>query len=227
MTRGTFPNETMQILGSMRAYRLVVPDSVDASKPVPVVFAFHGAFIDSKDLMALYTQFDRLAAKEGFILVYPNARFGSWILLEAFATEDIAFYDALYAKLGADYNIDAKRVYLIGMSNGAIFINMLAALRSTQIAGIAVHSGALGFVGLTGSLNVPHKYGVIAIHGDADSFVPVAEARRLRDAYVAWGHPVSYIELPGWNHVWAEIVWGVNQKIWDWFEGLAEEEKAA
>ena len=36
---GTFANETIDIDGQSREYRLVVPQSVDGVKPVPVLFA--------------------------------------------------------------------------------------------------------------------------------------------------------------------------------------------
>jgi hypothetical protein len=35
----------------MRTYRLVAPESVGLAKPAPLVVAFHGMLIDSKDLM--------------------------------------------------------------------------------------------------------------------------------------------------------------------------------
>jgi polyhydroxybutyrate depolymerase len=211
---GTFPNEVIVVAGKPREYRLVVPKTVDPAKPVALVFAFHGAF-DSKDLMPLYSQLDELASEKGFILVYPNGKNKSWVILPELAGDDLAFFDALYADLTAKYDVDKNRVYLTGMSNGAFFSHVVAAQRPGKIAAIAVHSGGLGFYG-SRDINAQPKYAVLVIHGAADSIVSVEEGRKTRDAYKKWGHAVEYVEIPGHNHLWALLA-DVNHKIWDFF----------
>jgi polyhydroxybutyrate depolymerase len=212
---GTFANAKIDINGLERVYRLVVPEGIDSEKPAPLVFAFHG-LLDSKDIMPWYTRLDDLAKKHGFILVYPNGRNRHWPLVVEWAKEDLDFFDALYAHVTSQYNVDLDRVYLAGMSNGAYFSNLLASQRSDKIAAIAAHSGGLGLVGLK-ELTVENKYAVLVIHGDADSIVPVREGRATRDAYQKWGHPVGYIEVPKFPHFWAHKI-GVNDKIWKFFE---------
>jgi hypothetical protein len=114
---GTFPRERIDVRGKQREYRLVVPRSVDPKKPAPLLFAFHG-LLDSKDLMPLYSQLDRLAEREKFILAYPNAQNKYWPLVPDWAKDDLAFFDALCDRLTSRYRVDADRVYLAGMSNG-------------------------------------------------------------------------------------------------------------
>jgi poly(3-hydroxybutyrate) depolymerase len=48
---GVFPNEQIVVGQQKRLYRLVVPASVDRARPAPLLIAFHGMWIDSKDLM--------------------------------------------------------------------------------------------------------------------------------------------------------------------------------
>lgn len=209
---GTLPDETMTINGTRREYRLVVPKSVNAAKPVPVLFAFHGFLIDSKDLMPKYSQLDQLAEKEGFVLVYPNAVDKAWRIVPILARDDIAFFDKLLVHVCEKYNIDQNRVYLTGMSNGAYFAHLLASQRSDIVAAIACHSGGLGIVSRR-QPDVQHKYGVMIIHGDQDSIVKVDEGRKARDSYQKWGFPMEYLEVPGQNHLWATKS-DVNSKIW-------------
>ena len=213
---GTFPNEKIEAAGKTREYRLVVPKSVDPAKPAPVVFAFHGFLIDSKDVMPVYSQLDKLAEKEGFILAYLNAVNKAWPLIVDWAKDDLAFFDALAAHIAGKHNVDLNRVYLAGMSNGAYFCHVVASQRSDKVAAIACHSGGLGFLAL-GDPKVKNKYAVIAIHGDKDAIVKVDESRKVRDAYQKWGHPVEYVEVPNWNHLWAGNI-NVNDKIWKFFE---------
>jgi len=212
---GVLPKETIMVGDQVREYRLIVPKSVDGTKPVPLVFAFHGLG-DSKDLMPIYSQLDKLAEKHGFVLVFPNGLKRHWQIVPAWAKGDVAFYDKLYEQITGKYNIDLNRVYLTGMSNGAYFSHVIASQRSEQIAAIAPHSGGPGIVGAQG-INANHKYAVFVIHGDSDSIVPVEEGRRTRDNYTKWGHEVEYLEVPKHNHFWANSA-DVNTKIWEFFE---------
>src|SRR5437879_217041 len=70
---GNFGDEKLDVAGKTRQFRLVVPKSVDRTKPAPLVVAFHGMLIDSKDFMPKYTKFDVLAEDKKFILAFPEA----------------------------------------------------------------------------------------------------------------------------------------------------------
>lgn len=211
---GTFANEEMKVGSGKRAYRLVVPEKIDPKKPAPLVFAFHGLG-DSKDLMAFYSRLDRLAARYGFLLVYPNGRNKMWSLVVEWAKEDLDFFDALYSQVSKQYNVDLDRVYLTGMSNGAYFSHVVASQRSDKVAAIAPHSGGLGLLAL-GQPKLKRKYAVLVIHGEKDSIVPVKEGRETHAAYKKWGHDVEYLEVPDHNHFWAHKA-DVNEKIWKFF----------
>jgi polyhydroxybutyrate depolymerase len=211
---GAQPNKKIEISGVERTYKLYAPKALDFKKPVPLVFSFHGLG-DGQALMSLYTQLDRLAEKENFVLIYPDGRLHAWPLLPIMAKDDLAFFDALYDLAGKNYNIDQSRVYLVGMSNGAYFSHLVARERSEKVAAIACHSGGLGMMNEEPKLK--QKFAVMLIHGDKDSIVNVDESRRARDAYKKWGHDVEYIEVAGLNHFWAHKV-KVNQKIWEFFE---------
>jgi poly(3-hydroxybutyrate) depolymerase len=46
---GEFGSESVRVGSATREYRLVAPKTVDLAKPAPLVVAFHGMLIDSKD----------------------------------------------------------------------------------------------------------------------------------------------------------------------------------
>ena len=46
-------------------------------KPLPAVLAFHGGGSNARQ-MEQYTRFNDLAAKAGFLVVYPEAVDGNW-----------------------------------------------------------------------------------------------------------------------------------------------------
>lgn len=212
---GTFPNEVIDVDGVKREYRLVVPKDIDPQTPVPLLFAFHGFLIDSKDLMPVYTRLDTLAAEKKCILVYPNARNRAWPLFLELAQPDLQFFDALYKHVTARYNVDLNRVYLCGMSNGGYFTHVVASQRPDKVAAICCHSGGMGLLALR-DLNVTPKYAVLAVHGADDPIVRVEEGRRIRDYYTRRGHPVEYVEVPGLKHIWA-VSADINPRMWDFF----------
>ena len=213
---GNFADQTLEVDKDKREYRLVVPKTVDLKSPAPLVVAFHGFLIDSKDLMPAYTKLNETAEKHRFVLVYPNALERSWGLSAPKIAKDLAFFDALLKVLSAQYKLDARRIYVTGMSNGGYFAHLVAKERSTTIAAIACHSGALGLQTL-GGIKAERKFPVMIIHGDKDNILPVAFARENRDKYKKEGHEVNYIEVPGMAHGWATEI-GVNEKIWKFFE---------
>ncbi|HKB36890.1 MAG TPA: PHB depolymerase family esterase [Gemmataceae bacterium] len=212
---GNFGSETVKVGGATREYRLVVPRSVELSRPAPLVVAFHGLLIDSKDLMPQYTKLSATAHKHKFLVAYPNAIGGSWGLAPDKVKNDLAFFDALLARLRADYKIDADRVYVVGMSNGGYFAHLIARERSKTVAAVASHSGPLGLQTLLG-VNAERKFPVLIIHGDKDRVFPVDWARENRDKYKREGHEVKYVELSGLGHLWGTKA-GINETIWTFF----------
>lgn len=218
---GTFADEKITVGGVEREYRLIVPASVDLSKPAPIVFAFHGMGIDNKDHYAAISGLPELAAEHKFILVFPASSaeaiqgqaVKSWALTPEHAAADVLFFDALLAKLKTQYRLDPDAIYVTGMSNGAYFAHLLGRLRAEVIAAVAAHSGELGMMDL-GQIMTARKFPVMIIHGDADQIFDVSNARRAREIYTASRHPVTYLEIPGWGHEWDKRV---DENIWDFF----------
>ena len=201
-THGTFADEPLAVGKQKRAYRLVVPKGVDLDKPAPLVIAFHGMGIDSKDLMPKYTKLDDLAADKKFILAYPEADGRAWGLLPDKVTNDLAFFDELLKTLQAKYKIDPDRVYVLGMSNGGYFAHLVGKERSKAVAAVMSHSGPLGLQTL-GGVKADRKFPVMIVHGDKDRLLSVEFARENRDKYKKEGHEVKYVEVAGLGHQWA------------------------
>jgi len=213
---GTFPNEELKVGTKTRAYRLVVPKGVDLSMPAPLVVAFHGMGIDSKDLMPKYTKLDELAADKKFVLVYPEAEGRAWGLAPEKVTADLAFFDELLKAVKGRYKIDDARVYLVGMSNGGYFAHLVGKERSKVVAAVASHSGPLGLQTL-GGIKAERKFPVMIVHGDKDKLLSVEFARENRDKYKKEGHEVKYVEVAGLGHEWATKE-KVNEQMWEFFE---------
>lgn len=133
-------DQSIDVDGTERRFRVVVPDHLGPS--FPVVFAFHGTG-DTPESMARYTELNELAAERRFLLVYPMADGSVWnthAQTDGTPNTDQAFFDHLLRQLTSDYNIDSRQVFAVGMSNGGTFSLLLAMSRSAQLAAVVAHS---------------------------------------------------------------------------------------
>lgn len=162
--------------GRERSYLLYVPASVDWSRPVALVFVFHGGTGNARSA-ATMSDFSAVAEEHGFLVAYPN---GTGLLSEdilltwnggdccGYAQEknvdDVGFVRAMIADLQPQVSVDPRRIYAAGMSNGAILSQRLACEAADVIAAIAPVAGTLNFSPCEPSRPVS----VIEFHGTAD-----------------------------------------------------------
>lgn len=175
---GTKPG-TIEIGGRTRDYLIHVPSSYDGQTAVPVVLVLHGA-TESPENVERLSGMSAKADKENFLAVYPRgtgrqqpALMPTWNsgACCAYAMEnhvdDVAFLSALIDEIEQDYNVDAKRVYVTGISNGGMMSYRLACELSDKIAAIAPVEGAQDVPCHPGN-----RVSVIVFHGNADHLVP-------------------------------------------------------
>ena len=82
--------------------------------------------------------------------------------------DDVNFTRSLLDDLGKVTNIDPKRIYATGISNGAIMCYLLASELSDRIAAIAPVGGPMG----TETCHPKEPVSVIHFHGEDDRFAP-------------------------------------------------------
>lgn len=209
-------NESIVVDELTREYRLVVPRSIVAG-PVPLVVALHGTG-DTPQSMATYSGLDRLASEKGFLLVYPSAIRGRWKVEDAEsadANRDIRFMDALLKRLSSQFNLDSRRIYALGMSNGATFAQLWGAHRSEQITAVVAHAGApMG-------TPVPNRpFPVMLIVGSKDSQAPVESIRQAAAKYRRDHHPVELLIVDDLGHQWAT---STNPQVWEFLSQHCQE----
>lgn len=140
-------SSSISLGGLERTYRIHLPSGHDRTKIAPLVFLFHGGGGTGQGMEKL-TQggFNRLADREGFIIVYPDGIEKHWNDgrgLEAYRAhreniDDVGFISALIEHLIRTLNIDSNRIYAAGISNGGQFSQRLACELSDRIAAIGV-----------------------------------------------------------------------------------------
>ncbi len=169
---------TLKLGNDDRSYLVHVPPNYQANQPTPVVLAFHGALMNGR-LMMRFCGLNEKADKEGFIAVYPNGT-GPWGMLLTWnggnccetaqwnQVDDVGFTRALLDDLPKVVNVDARRVYATGISNGGILCYRLASELSDRIAAIAPVAGTMG----TPTCHPKRPVSVIDFHGADDKILP-------------------------------------------------------
>jgi polyhydroxybutyrate depolymerase len=161
--------------GRERFYEMHIPPGYSDTQSMPVVLVFHGG--GGRPLQQRNdSQMDSIADANNFIVVYPagTSRFGDRLLTFnggiccAYAKknniDDVGFTESVLADVGRLFNVDSRKVYATGFSNGAFLAYRLACELSDKIAAIGPVSGVLGIDQCTPSRHVP----IIHFHGRED-----------------------------------------------------------
>jgi polyhydroxybutyrate depolymerase len=174
------PREQIRVDGHQRSYDIHVPADYDPTKPLPLVLALHGRLGTGSSEERL-AHFDKVSDDNGFLAVYPNGldrswadgRGGSGSPSDRNNIDDVKFLSALIDKIKSEYNIDATRIYAIGMSNGGFMSARLACELSDRIAAVAIVGASLS-ENVAANCHPAKPISVMIIQGTSDPIVPLA-----------------------------------------------------
>jgi len=145
---------TLRHDGDTRSYLLRFPPDLPVNGgPLPLVIVLHGGGGNAENAENM-TGFTPIARAERFIVVYPegSARFGQLLTWNAghccgFAmqsrVDDVGFLNALIDELSGRYPVDSRRIYITGMSNGAMMAHRAGMELSRKVAAIAPVVGGI------------------------------------------------------------------------------------
>ena len=134
-----------------RIFVVRVPAGYDGRTPLPIVIAFHPGGMSAQYMQGrvpVHRVWPEAIAvfPEGF----PNIGGGRASLQPVWQRapgdmedRDLAYFDQMIAWLRANHCFDARKLFVMGYSNGAGFTSVLACERASLIAGVAIASGRL------------------------------------------------------------------------------------
>jgi polyhydroxybutyrate depolymerase len=207
--------------------------SRETRSSAPLVFVFHGFSGNARQAARSY---DLHGAWPEAVVVYPQGLTIESPRLQRTGPgwqhspgeqgdRDLKFFDALLGKVKADYKIDPKRVYVCGMSNGALFSFLLLARRADSIAAFAPIAGGAGL--WLRDAKTPRP--VLMVHGKNDTLVPLRGAELTRDACIRlngavkqereWAPGYTLYKPPSGNNV---VVWRLHEGGHIWPAGTTE-----
>jgi poly(3-hydroxybutyrate) depolymerase len=218
--------------GKEMEYALFVPSTYDKEKKTPLVVALHGLGGNPQQIIRSRGLTD-LAEKHGYIVVAPmgyNSK--GWYgvkgrggpgqgkddppNLRELSEKDVLNVLELVRK---EYNVDGKRVYLIGHSMGGAGVWHLGTKYPDLWAGLApIAPAAFGPpTGLDKLKNVP----VILVQGDKDTLVKPEGSRRWADRMKELNLTHEYVEIEGADH--GSVISRGMPKIFEFFEKQQKE----
>ena len=170
------PPAQFEVAGQPTGAIVVPPPGYRASRPYPLVFAFHGR---TNSAAQVRDYFGLEVAALPAILVYPAGRRQAGGRF-TWSDPGIALFDTLLERLAARYCVDRAAVFVVGHSLGASFANSLACARADRIRGLASVAGGIDGGRCDGTV------AAMLLHNPLDEAVPVSEGLRARAALL--GH---------------------------------------
>lgn len=225
---GLFQNKDAGLL-----YRILYPENFDSARKYPVIVFLHGAGERGNDNEAQLRiggeYFLKEENRKNFpaIVIFPQCPGRDRIVWADFETEidpatrqpkkwhfpfhkkpsePVELLMGLLDSLRKRPFVDAKRVYLGGLSQGAMGVYDMAARYPDFFAAAFPICGA----GLTSTAKIfAGKVSLWIFHGDQDNTVPVRFSRDYYNRLQKLGSDVKYTEYPGvyhdsWNNAFAE-----------------------
>lgn len=182
-----------------RPYDWESPASWDGKSPLPLVIVLHGFGVNGQ-LEARYLNLAALHDAAGFLLAYPDGARnagGQRFWNAGFPPpdggalpDDLAYLDAIIDDMAAHFPVDARRVFLVGHSNGAFMAQYFACRRPGRVAAIVSLAGGM-LDGVDCAKGDPVT--LAEIHGDADDTIAPAGGtilgmpyRPLADVIAMW-----------------------------------------
>ncbi len=126
--------------GKMRYYKIHIPKSYSPNQPTPLVLALHGGGGDM-EIQATDKYYNQISKseKEGYIVIFPNGysmfksgKLATWNAGRCCGDardekiDDVGFIKEIVMNVQKQANIDRKRIFASGMSNGGMMAYRLA-----------------------------------------------------------------------------------------------------
>lgn len=174
------PLQAQSVDGGRGEVPVTVPESYDAATPAPLVVLLHG-YTGSGAWLDGYFGMSELADDYGFLLIAPDGmreaggdRNRFWNGSDACCdfgpsgVDDVSYVLGLVDAVDRQWSVDARRIYLVGHSNGGFMSHRIAYEHPDRIAAIASLAGAAQ----AGERPAPGSpVSVLQIHGTADEVI--------------------------------------------------------
>jgi polyhydroxybutyrate depolymerase len=177
-----YENKSININGIERNYVLKYPDAYDHNSKLPLVIALHGGGSNwqkfNKGTTKLTLQ--KAADHQQVLLIFPAGKDQHWNdgrkgghkknQAGKRKYDDIAFISRLIDLAIADYQVDADKVFITGMSNGGFMAIRLAMELPAKVSAVAAVAAQMS--ANIEHINLTQPLSFMLINGTGDPIVP-------------------------------------------------------
>jgi poly(hydroxyalkanoate) depolymerase family esterase len=141
---GTYANQA-----GKRAYKLFVPSGYSGQKGLPLIVMLHGC-TQSPDDFAAGTRMNTHGEQHRCLILYPaqataanHSKCWNWFLTADQKRDqgEPSIIAGMTLRVAHDYAVDARRIYIAGLSAGGAAAAVMAVNYPELYAGVGVHSG--------------------------------------------------------------------------------------
>jgi len=195
---------SLNVSGTERDY-LVYNPATAASKKLPLMIVLHGG-LGNAEIMESATGMNAVADNGQFVVAYPNGTGGRMPFMRDKRTwnagaccgpaqenkvDYVKFIRMMIDDIEGKYAIDNTRIYVVGLSNGAMMTYRLACEIPDKIAAIVSVSGTLSIDRCEGANDVA----VLEIHGDQDTNVPLGGGKGIGPSNVVFRSVADSLDI--------------------------------
>jgi len=192
-------------------FELYVPESYDGSEAWPLIVALHGGSGHGGDFLWSWL---REARSRKCLLLSPTSRDSTWSL---HAPEvDGPGLREMTAFVASKWNVDAERVLLTGLSDGATMTLLVGLGENAPFTHLAPVSGVMHPMNFANG-NVGRARGkpIYLVHGALDWMFPVSLAREAAQVFEDAGAELVYREIADLSHTYPREE---NARIIEWLD---------
>ncbi len=168
------PQISFSAAGEARTAVVRVPPGYRNDHAYPLIVLFHGYGNNGDEVDGQMGVYD--PARQNAVIISPDALDRSGGNKPGWETKDVPVLDELAAWAQQSLCIDPGRVFIAGVSNGAMMVNTMACARGNILRGVAVVAGVLPTM-----TNCQRPIAMVGVHSMKDTQVPYTGGIKSRD----------------------------------------------
>lgn len=152
--------------GVERSYFRHVPPAHDGEQPVPVIVDLHG-YTEGAQIHTQHSALGAFGDEQGFATITPQGLGSVALWNPTPGSDDLAFIGALLDEVEATLCVDTARVFVTGLSDGAMMTSAIACEHADRVAAVAPVAGVQNVEPCDPARPVP----IVAFHGTKDPYL--------------------------------------------------------
>jgi phospholipase/carboxylesterase len=178
--------------------------------PLPLLVLLHGAGGTARRVTTRTNAF-QFAEEFGVVVIAAESRGVTWDVVRGSLGPDIEFIDAALRHMFARVRIDASRLALGGVSDGASYALSIGLGNGDLFSHVIAFSP--GFINVRRAVGNP---AIFISHGTSDDILPIeTTSRRFVPKLKEGGYDVHYREFAGGHMVPPDV----SREAFEWFRG--------